>query len=176
MIYSPTMFECRGEFCAVLPPNTPGIPLMNKWIQAAFLTLLAADSGFAGTVSFSGTLSLSQDDNVVLYDFTANNSELITAAIMYRPAPRRVETATTPDSPTPPVIRCWAGSCQPMARPERIRCCFLASRFEPPAAAAATSMPSAEPGRRPAGPAPVPPVRPATVAQSRTVPPQLYSS
>jgi len=55
-----------------------GIPLMNKWIQAAFLTLLAAGSGFAGTVSFSGTLSLSQDDNVVLYDFTANSSELIT--------------------------------------------------------------------------------------------------
>ena len=53
-----------------------GIPLMNKWIQAAFLTLLAAGSGFAGTVTFSGTLS--QDDNVVLYDFTANSSELIT--------------------------------------------------------------------------------------------------
>ena len=49
---------------------------MNKWIQAAFLTLLAAGSGFAGTVTFSGTLS--QDDNVVLYDFTANSSELIT--------------------------------------------------------------------------------------------------
>ena len=40
------------------------------------MTLLAAGSGFAGTVSFSGTLS--QDDNVVLYDFTANSSELIT--------------------------------------------------------------------------------------------------
>ena len=71
-----SLADLIGENPLSLSLKYSGIPLMNKWIQAAFMTLLAAGSGFAGTVSFSGTLS--QDDNAVLYDFTANSSELIT--------------------------------------------------------------------------------------------------
>jgi hypothetical protein len=49
---------------------------MSRLQQGALLFFLAAGYGLAGTISFFGTFS--QDDDVALFNITANSSELIT--------------------------------------------------------------------------------------------------
>lgn len=51
-------------------------PLISRLLSGALLFFLAAGSGLAGTISFSGTFG--QDDDVALFNITANTSESIT--------------------------------------------------------------------------------------------------